>query len=189
MLVADVMGHGIASALYTMQLRSLWEEYRALLGSPSAFLSTLNECLCVLSKGDDHFATAVHLVANASTGEMSYALAGHDRPLAINRDGADIPCPGLHGPCLGLIAHATFPVNHLPLEKSGQLLIFTDGAIEVVGARDEDLGRTGLGALLAGCAARPAADRLAHIEEELVRFNRNVRLEDDLTLVLLSRTG
>ncbi len=37
-LVADAMGHGVTAALCTMQLRSLWNDHRAELESPPAFL-------------------------------------------------------------------------------------------------------------------------------------------------------
>ncbi len=38
LLVADAMGHGVAAALYTMQLRSLWDDHREELESPGRFL-------------------------------------------------------------------------------------------------------------------------------------------------------
>ena len=187
MLVADVMGHGMAAALYTMQLRSLWEENRHLLSSPPEFLSVLNRQLHELSKGDDHFATAVHLVANAADGTVKYALAGHDHPLLLRAGGQEFDSPKLHGPCLGLLPEADFPSNQASMGRGDSLLLFTDGAVEVDGEDGKELGRAGLMRMLAACDCNADGNALAEIEEMLLRFNRNIRLEDDLTLVLLTR--
>ncbi|MEI6073019.1 MAG: SpoIIE family protein phosphatase [Verrucomicrobiae bacterium] len=184
-LVADVMGHGMAAALYTMQLRSLWEENRPLLGSPPDFLSAWNRQLHELSNEDDHFATAVHLVANAADGTVKYALAGHEHPLLLQAGGQEMDSPKLHGPCLGLLPKADFPCNRAVMERGDRLLLFTDGAVEVDGEEGKELGRAGLVRMLAACGGEVNA--LAGIEQMLVRFNRNIRLEDDLTLVLLTR--
>jgi serine phosphatase RsbU (regulator of sigma subunit) len=184
-LVADVMGHGIAAALYTMQLRSLLEEFRQMLGSPSGFLTALNRCLYVLAKGDDHFATAVHLVMNASTGNIKYALAGHEDPLLA--PGEENDGQTLRGPCLGILPKADFPCNEAHIGHGESVMLFTDGAIEVNGADGEELGRGGLARMLAGCDRTADSDVLGQIEEKLIRFNRNIRLADDLTLVLLTR--
>ena len=186
-LVADVMGHGMAAALYTMQMRSLWEEYRSLLESPPDFLAMLNRCLHVLAKGDDHFATAIHLVANAATGEVTFSMAGHDRPLVLNAEGQPLAVPGARGPCLGILPQAKFSANQARIEPGQRLLLFTDGAVEGAGADGEELGREGLARILAECASDSGGDLLARLEEALVRFNRHIRLEDDLTLVLVER--
>ncbi len=187
LLVADMMGHGLSAALYTMQLRSLWEEYRQMLGSPPDFLRALNRSLNVLVKGDDYFATAIHLVVNAATGVVTYGLAGHDRPLLARADGTEIDCPKLHGPCLGIMIDADFPSNETRLGNGDSVLLFTDGAIEVSGADGVQLGRDGLARMLAATDRSADSKPLGQIEERLVRFNRNIRLEDDLTLVLVTR--
>ena len=182
-LVADVMGHGIAAALYTMQLRSLCEEHHALLGTPSAFLALLNNGLCVLTQDDIHFATAVHLVVNANTGAIQYALAGHEHPM---------PCPtgtpDERGPCLGMLPDASYPSIDARMEHGDSLLLYTDGAIEVRNAEEQELGKDGLENKLRESMGENG-QVLDRLEEALVRFNNDIRLEDDLTLVLVTWKG
>ena len=67
------------------------------------------------------------------------------------------------------------------------MLLFTNGAVEVDGEDGKELGRAGLVRMLAACDCKTEGNALARMEEMLVRFNRNIRLEDDLTLVLLTR--
>ena len=40
--LADVMGHGLAAALYTMHLSSLWDRYHSRLAGPAEFAAKLN---------------------------------------------------------------------------------------------------------------------------------------------------
>jgi phosphoserine phosphatase RsbU/P len=48
LLIADAMGHGVAAALNTIQLRSLWNDHRAELRSPARFIEMLNNRLHAL---------------------------------------------------------------------------------------------------------------------------------------------
>lgn len=57
-IVADVMGHGVAAALYTMQLRSLWDDLRSQLAEPAVFLERINSRLHALVREAGYFATA-----------------------------------------------------------------------------------------------------------------------------------
>jgi len=58
-MLADVMGHGVAAALYTMHLSSLWNRYHRLLTDPAGFTAKLNNELVKVVKTDESFATAV----------------------------------------------------------------------------------------------------------------------------------
>lgn len=42
LIVADVMGHGVAAALYTMHLSSLWDQHHRLLANPVEFAAKVN---------------------------------------------------------------------------------------------------------------------------------------------------
>ena len=47
-LICDVMGHGVRSALIVAMLRGLLEKQRSLAGDPGAFLQGLNEGLAAI---------------------------------------------------------------------------------------------------------------------------------------------
>ncbi len=59
LMLADVMGHGVAAALYTMHLSSLWDRYYSLLANPVEFSEKMNRELARVVKEDVSFATAV----------------------------------------------------------------------------------------------------------------------------------
>ena len=74
-LLADVMGHGVAAALHTMHLSSLWLRHHQLLTDPALFAATVNRELSRIVK-DESFATAVSIMIDARKGETAIGFGG-----------------------------------------------------------------------------------------------------------------
>ncbi len=178
-LVADVMGHGVASALYTMQLRSIWEECRAALVSPALFISQLNERLHKLVGADGYFATAFCALLDVSSGQLDYVRAGHPAPFLF-RSGGDVDRLDARCPAVGLMEEVMFSQTSVVMDRGDQLLFFTDGALEIVDSSGVLLGEDGLLRILQ--EEMPGLD-LMRIESRLLQFSQAIRLPDDLTLV------
>jgi PAS domain S-box-containing protein len=180
-MVADVMGHGLISALYTVQLRSIWDECQAELASPAAFLNQLNGRLHKLASPEGYFATAVLVLVDVGSGEVRYARAGHPAPLLF-RPGARTPEP-LNGrsPAVGLMESVTYTENELHLGPGDSLLLFTDGAIDIANAQGDVLGEGGFQRLLESIP--DATKDLRRIEGRLLEFSNSLTLPDDLTLL------
>ena len=181
-LIADVMGHGVAAALYTMQLRSLWEDWRAELVSPSRFLGQINRSLYTLAVGEGYFATAVYGIYNVVTGRFNYVRAGHPAPLLLHADGRAIP-QGDSQPALGMMESYDYPEQEIQLGAGDRLLMYTDGAIEITDAKGEELGEDGLVRLLHSQASLS----VSALEEQILAFSASIHLPDDLTLLCISR--
>lgn len=188
LLVADVMGHGVASALYTMQIRSLWEDHREALADPLRFMSTLNERLHVLVQEAGYFATALFALYDAKQGLLRSIRAGHPAPLLFRAAGG-IESIGRARPALGMIPGTTYEETTTQLDPGDTLLIFSDGAIELEDADQNDLGVEGLKRLAGDQAADPSTGNihLDQLEEALLRFSNEIHLQDDLTLLKLHR--
>jgi sigma-B regulation protein RsbU (phosphoserine phosphatase) len=188
LFVADMMGHGVAAALYSVQLRSFWEDQRSQLNSPATFLTALNSRLHALAPEAGSFATAVCANIDAATGEMTYVCAGHPPPLILRANGY-IDRARDPQPALGMFAGLDYTNWTERLLPGDTLLLYTDGAVEVTNARDEQLGVAGLSQLI-GEQLRASPDRqlqLAKLEEQLLLYSNAIRLPDDLTLLKLQR--
>ncbi|PAW76415.1 MAG: hypothetical protein B9S32_14995 [Verrucomicrobia bacterium Tous-C9LFEB] len=185
--LADVTGHGVAAALYTMQLRSLCEEHRDKFGSPSEFMSALNTRLHTLGNQNDYFATATHFVVNAATGGVVYACAGHESPLLVQPDSIIIQL-NHKDPCLGLIPDTHFHSNRTQLAANASLLLFTDGAIEINNADGIELGIDGFCSILNEQDFHDPVAALAQIETKLLDYSTHLRLPDDMTLLCIHRS-
>lgn len=185
-MVADVMGHGLASALYTMQLRSLWEECHQFLGSPDGFLTELNRRLYRFTSPEGYFATGFLAVLNAASGDLDYVNAGHTAPILLRGSG-QVEQLSQRSPALGLIEQATFKTRRATLGQGDTLLLFTDGAVETLNAQGEELGSEGLIRILRGFNSTSVD--LAVLESKLLLHSGRIRLEDDLTLLKISRNA
>ena len=188
LLMADVMGHGVASALYTMQLRSLWEDHRDELASPARFLGVLNARLNTLVSDAGYFASALCIRYNAAQGTFACARAGLPAPLII-RAGTVEACPGRSQPALGMVPEVDYVEVTDRLAPGDALLLFTDGAIEIANYAGQELGVAGLAGLVReqtqGVGA--AGLRLAPLEQALLRYCGQVHLPDDLAMLKVQR--
>jgi sigma-B regulation protein RsbU (phosphoserine phosphatase) len=179
-MVADVMGHGVASALYTMHLRAMWEECQGLLGSPAEFMRAINSRLHKLAQPNGYFATAAYLLLDLARMEVTYVRAGHPAPLLLPAEGSPRAL-SVRSPAVGLLEPALFNVASEALKEGDRLLLFTDGAIEIPNAAGEELGEAGLLRFVQDLP-RSRLD-LRKIEKLLLTYSNKIRLPDDLTLI------
>jgi phosphoserine phosphatase RsbU/P len=183
-MVADVMGHGVASALYTMQLRSLWEECRNLLNRPGEFLSAINRRLFKFTSAEGYFATAVFLTLNAESGRLRFASAAHPPPFVLRKDGSASKLTA-KSPALGLFEDLDYSETEGNLSEGERLIFYTDGATELCNAEEKELGENGLLRILTEC--NNESDNLGEAERRLLQFTNRIRLPDDLTLLRIER--
>ena len=127
LLIADAMGHGIAAALNTMQLRSLWNDHRNLLHSPLSFMEMINERLREVVGESGYFGTAIYATYNAAEGQLCCVTAGHPAPLLFRATGGT-EAVGQPGPPLGMVHDEGFVESTVELCPGDALLLFTDGA-------------------------------------------------------------
>lgn len=187
-MVADVMGHGVSAALYTMQLRALWEDFRSQLAAPAAFFENVNAGLHQLAHGNDYFATGFFFHLDAASGRMRHVNAGHPAPIVLRRSGATEFLGG-HGPGLGLFVPAAYPEGETVLAPGDTLVAYTDGAVEIFNAAGEEMQDAGLvEALRHANAAAPDFD-FDRLEEYLLKYSNGIRFPDDLTVLRVHRTG
>ena len=143
LLVCDVMGHGVRSALVTAMLRALVGDLEMHVHDPAMFLLEMNRRLAAILKqiGEPLYATAVYLVADLAAGELRYARAGHPAPLHLQADRVEpLPFPPHAGAALGLFEKAEFTTCRRPLAAGDRLVLFTDGLYEAANEAGEEFG-------------------------------------------------
>ncbi len=186
-ILADVMGHGVASALYTMQLRSLWEDWRGEAGDPGKFLTHINRQLHTLAGDAGYFATAICMTINSANGTVEFVSAGHPPPLHIRHTGSVLPA-GRPQPAIGMLADTAYSTERLTLDHGDTLLLYTDGAIEIDNTKGVELETPGLINLLSQPdTLRDGIPQLDVLEDKLLAYSDGIRLADDLTLLSITR--
>ncbi len=181
-LVADVMGHGIASALYTMFLRTLWDEYRSLLAFPLDWLREINRRLHPLVLGERAFVTGALITFDASSGQLQTFGAGHPDPLVFHPDG-QAQALNASGLPLGMAEELQIEKSETALHPGDRLLVYTDGATSARDSRENELGIEGFMRLLKSLEYGRKPVSLSAIEKALLLYTNQIRLEDDLALL------
>lgn len=180
-LLADVMGHGVAAALYTMHLSSLWDRFRQLLVRPAEFAATMNNELAKVVK-DESFASALCGVIDAAKKRVRFSAAGGP-PMVLFRADGRLEQLESRGFPLGMVADADYQEVETACAAGDCLLMFSDGAVEVHSAQGDMLDVEGLARILKGLDYPQSPIRSAAVEEELLKFSNAIRLDDDLTLI------
>jgi phosphoserine phosphatase RsbU/P len=180
-LLADVMGHGVAAALYTMHLSSLWDRYSGLLFEPAAFARQVNNELERVVKGES-FATAVCGVIDASRRRLRWVSAGGPPGLAVRANGVIEELESSGFP-FGMMADAGYEEMDVSFDDRDGLLFFSDGITEVHNAQGEMLGIQGLLRMLKEIGYPASGLKIGAVEEQILVYSNDLRLPDDITLI------
>lgn len=181
-LLADVMGHGVPAALYTMFLSSLWAEHQQLLLKPAEFARAIGDRLEQLIEESEPFAAAICGVFDLKQGEMRLVGAGNPPPL-VRRAHGEWETPEAPGFFLGLMEGAEYEETVVSLHDGDSLLFYTDGATEISGASGEFIGSEGLRSILERVGYPSPEFPFTKIENELLASSNRIRFDDDLTFL------
>lgn len=143
MMICDVMGHGIHSALVASMIRGLAEQFTNLANTPGLLLASLNLQLNrILTQANlDMFATACYVYLDLETRRLKFSAAGHPAPIVLSADGkANLP-PTPRSLALGFQKGASYRESEIALEPGMKILLYTDGLYEARNAQDEEIGK------------------------------------------------
>jgi sigma-B regulation protein RsbU (phosphoserine phosphatase) len=128
-LVGDVSGKGVPAALFMARTKTLFEALASRNADPGAVLADANHNLCAENEAG-MFVTAVCGVLDVTSGELAFALAGHDPPILVPAEGEIEQLQAEGGRVLGLIEESDYPVNRIRLGHRDAVVMFTDGVSE-----------------------------------------------------------
>ena len=137
-LIADVCGHGLPSALIASMLQTALAAQSPRASDPARVLTGLNQALS--GKFQWHFVTAGYLFLDLENSTVNYAGAAHP-PLLLWRKKSGSATEVLeNGLMLGLLPDSTYSAITLPLECGDWIVLFTDGIVEARNPSGEEFG-------------------------------------------------
>lgn len=187
-VVADVAGKGLASALVCTAFRSA---FRALARQSL----TLRELAARLSQqhweegaeARRRYVTAIFVRLDVATGEMECVNAGHNPGMVLLPDEATARMVEASGTPLGLLPGARYATERMSFPAGARMLLYTDGLTEVF-RDEEEFGMDRLQEVFAGSVTdADAGSVLSSIWRNLEAFTGSAPQQDDMTAVALCR--
>ncbi len=182
-LIADVSGHGILSAMITALLKPLFERYIIETDSPAQTLGQLNEDFLRLTD-NSKFVTAFAAIYDPAKQSLCYANAGHPPPLYLRRMSGSIDLLKATGTLLGLFSKDEWVIDEicLPIMPYDRLLMVTDGVLEAMSPSGTMFGLEGLCQVVEDSAESNLDTMTEEIWSRLEDFTE-AEFKDDVTFI------
>jgi serine phosphatase RsbU (regulator of sigma subunit) len=188
MIVADVAGKGLASAIVSTAFRAAFRAL-AITGLPLKTIARRmnqhhwDEGVETRRK----YVTALLLRLDSSAGKLEIVNAGHN-PGFLLLPGESTPrLLGASGPPLGILAGTQYEAEHLPFPSGSRLLVYTDGLTEVFRG-DEEFGEDRLLESFRACSGCASEKTLAQLWNTIGEFSGTQAQVDDMTALAVRRT-
>ena len=177
-VMADVSGKGVSSALFMAMCKTLLREKIATSATMAEALNEANDAI-VAENPEGLFVTVFAGIYDPHTQILSYANAGHTRPLLVG-SGFEHPDPGI---ALGVFEDAGIIDQTLHIPTGSGVLLYTDGVTEAVGEDGSFYGEERLEKAVR--SATNAHDTIDRVLTSLETFRGSREQFDDITMLAL----
>jgi PAS domain S-box-containing protein len=183
--VADVCGHGLASALIMAQTRAYLRPLTAAQTNPAAIFEQINRWLHEDLSTGRQYVTMVLLCLDRAADRLVYASAGHVPGCVIDRAGAMRTVLDSTGVPLGMFAESAYGApTGVALQPGDIIVLLTDGVTEAEGADGRLFGVEGAIRTVREHRDEPARDIAQHVLDAARAFADGSPISDDITIVI-----
>jgi sigma-B regulation protein RsbU (phosphoserine phosphatase) len=184
-VIGDVSGHGLKSALVMAQARAFLRAFCSTVDSLAEVVNRLDACLGADLSGG-LFLCLFIAVVDPETGRVEWCNAGNPPPFIWRaRDGSVDKLPPT-GRILGILPNPDHQEGEpTTLEPGDVLLLYTDGATEARRPDGQMYEEARLIELLGTLAERSPMDLLEGVHDALCAWTGVTQMEDDFTLLAL----
>ncbi len=185
-VIADVADKGVPAALMMALSRTIIRT-KALGGrSPSSALMRANESILNDSRSD-LFVTAFYATLDTHSGRLTYANAGHNRPLWLQIRSGEIQEVTAPGIALGVLEDIELEEREIDVAPGDLLVFYTDGVTEAMNTGGQQFDGERLRAAVAANPDASAQQILSAVVDAVRAFTGDAPQSDDLTLFVAKR--
>ncbi len=183
-LVADVSGHGVNSAMLSGMVKALAASLSIAVLEPGEMLAGLDVSTEQFFP-EGYFCTGFYLIADEETGLLRYAGVGHPPAMIVGPNGPRVlhSNPGMLG--IGMVDGTAGNADRLEVGES--LVIYTDGLTDAMDPSDILFGEERLKTLLQSYHGADPSEILNHVEDALTKHTSPGRPADDINIIVLQR--
>lgn len=181
--VGDVSGKGIPASLVMATIRSLFRSITAHVEHAHEVLIQMNDTFAEQNE-QNMFVTLFVGILDLKTGELSYCNAGHNAPLIIRGEKAEVHTMDVHPNLpVGIMPGFEFAEQKLQLAYGDTLFLYTDGLTEAENIRHEQFGEDRMEKGLHSCLALRPREIVDTMDAQVAAFVGDAEQSDDLTLM------
>ncbi|HTS08702.1 MAG TPA: PP2C family protein-serine/threonine phosphatase [Candidatus Eisenbacteria bacterium] len=182
--VADVAGKSIPAAMLMATFQASLKTLSTAQVALPELAANMNRYACTNSQGGLRFTTAFLAEYDTVQRTLCYINAGHNNPI-LRRASGQIERLDVGGLPFGIMPESTYQSATITLTPGDWLVIFTDGLVEAVNARDEEYGEGRLLNAIDSARSMTPPDMLNKLMTELDVFVGNTPQHDDITCMLI----
>jgi sigma-B regulation protein RsbU (phosphoserine phosphatase) len=184
--IGDVSGHGIPSALLMATVRSSLRLRASQTGNIAKILSDVNSQLVKDVEDSGQFMTMFFLALDTATRQLEWVRAGHDPAMLYDPVSDSFSELGGSGIALGVDGEWIFENNKKTDFSNGQIIFLsTDGIWEARNKRGEMLGKEPILNVIRQNSSSDATQIIDAIFDIVDKFVDEVKIEDDITSVII----
>lgn len=184
-VVGDVSGHGIESALLMTTVRAFLRQRSSMPGTVSAIVSDVNKELTWDVEESGRFMTLFYSKIDTKKKIILWVRAGHDPAIVYDSKTDSFEELAGRGLPLGIFKDSSYKELQRPLEPGQIIVIGTDGIWETHNPQGDIFGKEALRNIIRSQAQQPAREILRAVIDALEDFRSSGAQEDDVTLVII----
>lgn len=182
-VIADVSGHNVASALIMTELRSI---IKSIINfqkniTPAKIMSILNREIYGDLTKLEFIITMIYMRVNINNGTITFSNAGHHPPIVFQQ-GKEIKELIFGDPLLGLMEDISYKEMTYTLKDNDVVFMYTDGIIETENDKREFYGIKRLKDTLVNSREESLNGLFKLIFDDVVNFRGSKVQNDDITM-------
>jgi sigma-B regulation protein RsbU (phosphoserine phosphatase) len=188
-VIGDVSGHGVPSALLMATARAFLRQRLALAGSPAKVVNDVNRQLTQDIEDTGRFMTLFYLRLDLAGRQIRWVRAGHDPAMLYDPASDRFEELKGRGIALGIDEGWRYEDYERTGLTRGQILILaSDGVWETRNPEGEMFGKHRIRKIIRNQSGASAQEILSMTLNELAEFQQHQKTADDVTLVVLKLT-
>jgi sigma-B regulation protein RsbU (phosphoserine phosphatase) len=185
-MVGDVAGHGISSALLMTTARAFLRLRAALPGTIKEIVADVNTQLCKDVQDSGQFMTLFYAEIDVRKNHICWVSAGHDPALLFEPATDSFTALSGKGLPLGVDEKAVYDETRHPILPGNIIIFGTDGVWEAPNPQGEMFGKDRLQDIVRVHAGHSAHQIVEAVIAAVERFQgANHRRQDDITLTVI----
>ncbi|MCP4370101.1 MAG: SpoIIE family protein phosphatase [Deltaproteobacteria bacterium] len=185
-VLGDVSGHGISSALLMATSRALFRQRSAMPGNLAQVTSDVNRHLCEDVKDSGNFMTLLCIEINTMKKYLKWVRAGHDPAMLYDSQKKSFIELKGEGVALGIDETWQYKENEISGISDGHIaVLYTDGIWEAKNPYGERFGKKKLRRIIRENAHLSSQQILKLVIDAFNQFLKEKKHQDDVTLIIV----